>query len=217
LVLIVLKENGIGKVDGILLDLGVSSHQIDTDRRGFSYTLEAPLDMRMNPDDEIGAAGLLENIDEDSLESILRDYGEIGNPRRMVAALLKGEKRPATTLEIIQSLQDEYGPNLKKKVLSKLFQALRIAVNEELEVLELGLNQAAELLFISPRTVETHLNNIKQKLHCRDKAALIKKLLAQGIIVRDMAVWGLVNCIRVTVGRPAENKRFTRALKKSLV
>jgi 16S rRNA (cytosine1402-N4)-methyltransferase len=135
----VLAELNIEAVDGILLDLGLSSRQIAVDNRGFSYAKNVNLDMRMDPKDSTTAADILQGADRDSLVRILSDYGEIRNPSRMAETILRRrEKSPLTTSEELKDcLREEYGENLNFKMLAKLFQALRIVVNDELS--ELGL------------------------------------------------------------------------------
>jgi len=143
-----LSRHGIGAIDGMLLDLGISSHQIDAAARGFSYLRECDLDMRMNPAGEITAADLLNNATGEQLAEILGTFGEIMNPRRMASALVRfrAGKRFVTSGDLRECLSGEYGPNVKFKVLSKVFQALRIAVNNELDELTTCLEKTAGCL-----------------------------------------------------------------------
>jgi len=143
-----LSRHGIGAIDGILLDLGISSHQIDDAARGFSYLRECDLDMRMNPSGTTTAADLLNGANEEQLMEILGTFGEIINPRRMARALVRcrAAKRFGTSADLHECLAREYGPNVKFKVLSKVFQALRIAVNNELDELTACLEKSAGCL-----------------------------------------------------------------------
>jgi 16S rRNA (cytosine1402-N4)-methyltransferase len=160
----VLKHHGIAALDGALLDLGVSSHQIDAAQRGFSYQHEANLDMRMDSNQPLTAAQILSQSSEGELLKILAEYGEIQNPRRMAALLHANAQTLKTSEDVKECLRTEYGPNLKPKVLSKLFQALRIAVNQELDELssflskiERALRPGGRLAIISYHSLEDRL------------------------------------------------------------
>lgn len=160
-----LDRHGIEKVDGILADLGVSSHQIDDPSRGFSYSRpDSALDMRMGPDAPAGAAELLATSGVEQLEDILRNYGEIQNPRRMARLLAAhaGELTDSATMR--RCLESEYGPNLSPKMLSKLYQALRIAVNGELDELKMFLGRAAGLLKTGGRLVVIAYHSLEDRL-----------------------------------------------------
>jgi 16S rRNA (cytosine1402-N4)-methyltransferase len=144
----VLAEHAINGLDGMLLDLGISSHQIDDAQRGFSYMQQCDLDMRMNPRDTTTAAELLNTAGEEELAQLLRTYGEVNNAPRMARAIVAFRKnRPLKTADDLRlCLQREYGPNLSIKALSKLFQALRIAVNRELDELQVFLAKSLDHL-----------------------------------------------------------------------
>lgn len=142
----ILKKNSIHGMDGMLLDLGVSSFQIDSDERGFSYMRECDLDMRMNRDDRTTASGLLSEIGEEELATILTQYGEVGNAGRMARTLISNPHPLRTSRDLRECLQREYGPNIKYKVLAKVFMALRIAVNNELGELQQALEQVVATL-----------------------------------------------------------------------
>jgi 16S rRNA (cytosine1402-N4)-methyltransferase len=133
---IVLKENGIDGVDGILLDLGVSSFQIDNAQRGFSYMRESGLDMRMNKNDIYSAAEWIENATEVELASVLEDYGEIRNAQRMAHAIKNSPTSLKSSTDLKICLANEYGHDLKPDLLARIFQAIRIAVNDELNELK---------------------------------------------------------------------------------
>jgi 16S rRNA (cytosine1402-N4)-methyltransferase len=115
----------------------ISSRQIAVESRGFSYVKDVNLDMRMDPKDPMTAADFLRTADMSSLTAALCDYGEIQNPSRMAETILRyRERRPITTSEELKGcLREEYGERLNFKMLAKLFQALRIAVNDELSEL----------------------------------------------------------------------------------
>ena len=132
--------------DGILLDLGVSSPQLDHPERGFSFRAEGPVDMRMDPSQELDASGLLDKLDERGLVDILRRFGEEPRARRIARAILEG--RPWTsTLALAQCVADSSGyRNSRTHPATRTFQAIRMAVNDELGQLERALDIASSLL-----------------------------------------------------------------------
>lgn len=141
----VLRSLGIGQVDGIIADLGVSSHHFDTTERGFSFRSDAPLDMRMNRDAVFSAAEVVNGYEHDKLLKILRDYGELNLPHK-IAAEIERHRPIGTTFELVQAVAAYTPRNEEHKFLSKLFQAIRIEVNGELEALKMMLEQSAEVL-----------------------------------------------------------------------
>lgn len=143
------RENGIEAADGILLDLGVSSHQLDTEERGFSYHGNAPLDMRMSREGQT-AADLVNTLAESELARILFQYGEEKFSRRIAGEIVRrrAEKLIETTGELAEIVGASVPAKFKrdKNPCRKTFQALRIAVNCEFEHLDRGLDEAFELL-----------------------------------------------------------------------
>ena len=145
----VLDGLGISRVDGVLLDLGVSSHQLDTAERGFSYQKDAPLDMRMSQEGT-SAADLVNTASADELSRILREYGEEKFSYRIAQAIVRRrENAPITTTfqlaEIVKSAMPA-ASRREKNPCKRTFQALRIAVNSELDALSQGLDEAFDLL-----------------------------------------------------------------------
>jgi 16S rRNA (cytosine1402-N4)-methyltransferase len=140
----VLESHGISAIDGLLLDLGVSSHQIDDGSRGFSYRQDAALDMRMDPSGGATAAEFLFAESEQELARVLGEYGEVRNPMRMARALKRhlDAKPLATSADLTECLTSEYGRALPVKIVAKVFQAIRIAVNDELGELSACLESA---------------------------------------------------------------------------
>jgi 16S rRNA (cytosine1402-N4)-methyltransferase len=138
------RYHGYPQVDGILADLGVSSHQFDTGERGFSFRFDAPLDMRMNTRAGRTAADLVNDADEKDLERIFRLYGEVENSRKAAALVVKArESAPIrTTGDLARALESILPKMAEHKYLAKVFQALRIEVNGELEDLD-GFLQGA--------------------------------------------------------------------------
>ena len=141
------------QVDGILADLGVSSHHFDEERRGFSFRFDAPLDMRMNQKASLTAKKIVEEYSEEQLSDILYLYGELKNSRRIAAAIVKArqQKPITTTTELVEVLKPLMGYDREKKDLARVFQALRIEVNGEMVALRQMLDAATELLKPSGR------------------------------------------------------------------
>ena len=135
-------------VDGILADLGVSSHQFDTPERGFSFRFDAPLDMRMNTSAGESAADLLNTCDQDRLADILHIYGEVDNSRRTAALICAARQKGAlrTTADLNAAVQSILPPVAPHKTLARIYQALRIEVNGEMRSLEHLLSGIARSL-----------------------------------------------------------------------
>ncbi len=139
---------GIEEIDGLLADLGVSSHHFDDETRGFSFRFDAPLDMRMNKRSGKTAADIVNNYSEEQLSDIFYIYGELKNARRIASAIVKARagKRIETTSDLLQVLGINEDNGLWKKDAAKLFQALRIEVNHEMDALKEMLNGARDLI-----------------------------------------------------------------------
>lgn len=148
---IVLKELGIGKVDGILLDLGVSSYQLDSAERGFSYKVDTALDMRMDQRQTLTAAAIVNEYPEMELYRIIRDYGEDKFAKNIAKHIVAArQKKPVeTTWELNEIIKSAIPAKMREKgghPSKRTFQAIRIACNRELEVLENSLDAFIELL-----------------------------------------------------------------------
>ncbi len=139
---------GVEQIDGLLADLGVSSHHFDDETRGFSFRFDAPLDMRMNKRAGMTAADIVNQYQEEALADIFYLYGELKNARRIAAAVVKarGEKPILTTQEFISAVEPLFKREREKKDMAKLFQALRIEVNHEMDALKAMLRGATALL-----------------------------------------------------------------------
>ena len=139
---------GIDHIDGLLADLGVSSHHFDDAERGFSFRFDAPLDMRMNKRAGMTAADILNTYDEEQLADVFYIYGELKNSRRIAAAVAKARtaKKIATTNDFMDIAAPLFKREREKKDMTKLFQALRIEVNHEMDALKEMLLAATELL-----------------------------------------------------------------------
>lgn len=139
---------GVEHIDGLLADLGVSSHHLDDETRGFSFRFDSPLDMRMNKRDGKTAADILNEYDEERLADIIYLYGELKTARRIASAVVKAraEKRIETTGDLMRTVEKLMPKERGKKDMAKLFQALRIEVNHEMDALREMLTAATELL-----------------------------------------------------------------------
>ena len=139
---------GVEHIDGLLADLGVSSHHFDDAERGFSFRFEAPLDMRMNKRAGQTAADIVNTYDEARLADIFYIYGEMKNSRRIAAAVVKArqDKEIKTTSDFLAAVEPLFRREREKKDMAKLFQALRIEVNHEMDALKEMLAAATELL-----------------------------------------------------------------------
>ena len=138
---------GVDHIDGLLADLGVSSHHFDDESRGFSFRFDAPLDMRMNKRDGT-TADVVNTYDEERLADIFYLYGELKNSRKIAAALVKARAahKIETTQDFIGAVESLFRREREKKDMAKLFQALRIEVNNEMTALKEMLRSATELL-----------------------------------------------------------------------
>lgn len=139
---------GIEQIDGLLADLGVSSHHFDDETRGFSFRFDAPLDMRMNKRAGITAADIVNTYDERQLADLFYLYGEIKNSRQIAASIVKAraQRNISTTQDLLDVVQTYFKREREKKDMAKLFQALRIEVNHEMQALREMLVSATELL-----------------------------------------------------------------------
>ena len=158
--------NGANQIDGILVDLGVSSHQFDTAERGFSLRMEGPLDMRMNPDAGVSAAELIAQSTWEELMVILRTYGEINRPDKVARSIKAAQQQKAilTTGDFIQVLEKFAPGGRENKFYAQVFQALRIEVSDELAALEDLLTQATQLLKPRGRLVIISYHSLEDRL-----------------------------------------------------
>lgn len=153
-------------VDGILADLGVSSHQFDTGERGFSTRFEGTLDMRMDRANKLTAAEVLNTYEESELIQIFKNYGEVENSRKLVSAIIvaRQQKKIKTISEFKQAIQTCIPRGKEHQYLAKVFQALRIVVNNELEVLKDLLIQSREVLKPGGRLVVISYHSLEDRL-----------------------------------------------------
>ena len=148
-----MRYHGVEQIDGLLADLGVSSHHFDDENRGFSFRFDSPLDMRMNKSATQTAADVVNNYSEEALADVFYLYGELKNARRIASLLVKqrAQTEIKTTQQLITVLEPLFRREREKKDLAKLFQALRIEVNGEMQALKEMLNSATQLLKKSGR------------------------------------------------------------------
>ena len=161
------RANGFEPADGIMLDLGVSSHQLDTPERGFSFMVDAPLDMRMDPTGGETAADLVDELPEGQLADLIYRYGEERGSRRIARAIVAARRagRVATTGALAEIVARALGGRHGKiHPATRTFQALRIAVNRELESLETALPQAVELLAPGGRLAVIAFHSLEDRI-----------------------------------------------------
>ena len=156
----------VDKADAILADLGVSSHHFDDSERGFSFRFEGKLDMRMNKRAEKTAADVINTYSEEQLADVFYLYGELKNSRRLASALIKsrGNKPITTTEEFIDIVRPFFGREREKKELAKVFQALRIEVNQEMDALKEMLQAACQRLRTGGRLVVITYHSLEDRL-----------------------------------------------------
>lgn len=162
-----LRYCGVEAVDGIIADLGVSFHHFDDAARGFSFRADAPLDMRMNRDGGRRAADLLATLDEEQIADLLYNYGELKQARRMAAAIVKSRAAGvpvATVGRLLEVVKPMVKPAQEKKELAQVFQALRIAVNDELGALRSLLEQSLQVLRPGGRLVVITYHSLEDRM-----------------------------------------------------
>ena len=161
-----LRLHGVRSVDGILADLGVSSHQFDVAERGFSTRLEGELDLRMDRRQELTAKDIVNSADVEELTRLLRLYGELPNAYQMAKAIVAARALKAieTTFDLREAVSHHLPRGMENKYLAMLFQALRIEVNGELEALKAMLQQAVELLNPGGRLVVMSYHSLEDRL-----------------------------------------------------
>lgn len=161
-----LRLHGVRQVDGILADLGVSSHQFDVAERGFSTRFDGALDLRMDRRGDVTAADLVNTVSEEDLSRLLKLYGELPNAKQMAKAIVKarGEKNITTTSDLKGAVAHHLPRGMENKYLAMLFQALRIEVNGELDALKEMLRQACEILVPGGRLVVISYHSLEDRL-----------------------------------------------------
>lgn len=181
---------GVEHIDGLLADLGVSSHHLDDAERGFSFRFNAPLDMRMNKRAGQTAADVLNTYDEPRLADIFYLYGELKNSRRIAAAIIaaREQKHMKTTGDLLAVGEKIFAREREKKDMARLFQALRIEVNHEMDALREMLNSAVELLNVGGRLSVITYHSLEDRI----VKNLIKTGNTEGKLTQDF--YGRIEC-----------------------
>mgnify|MGYP001311497921 FL=1 len=161
-----LKNLGFSKVNGILADLGVSSFQINTPARGFSYRYDAALDMRMNKNNTLDAMKVINSYNHENLSKILFEYGDIKNSKKISEEIIKARtaNKINTTFDLNKILKPLYPERYLNKNLSKIYQAIRIEVNKELDALKSFLEQTSELLLPGGRLCVISYHSLEDRI-----------------------------------------------------
>lgn len=161
-----MRYHGVEHIDGLLADLGVSSHHFDDSERGFSFRFDGKLDMRMNQRAGMTAADVVNNYDEKALADIFYLYGELKNARKIASVLVSARKgrRVETIGDFLEIVKPLFGRDREKKELAKVFQALRIEVNHEMDALKEMLKSAAELLRPGGRLVVITYHSLEDRI-----------------------------------------------------
>ncbi len=195
-----LKLYGVTKVDGILGDLGVSSHQFDKGERGFSIRFEAELDMRMNQKGDLTAKKVINTYDEKKLTSIFREYGELDNAFRL--SKLISEARINGSIETTDQLKEIIKPATPKfetnRYLAKVYQAIRIEVNQEMEALKECLTQCVDLLKPNGRLVMMSYHSLEDRL----VKNLIKTGNIEGVEEKDLVFGKITKYFKSLTSKP---------------
>lgn len=175
----VLKADGIEAVDGVLLDLGVSSMQFDEGDRGFSYRHGARLDMRMNQNANLTAQQVVNGYSMEELWYMFSDYGEIRNSRKLAEILVESRKlRKIDTTTDLSALAEQIAVGNKMRYLSQVFQAIRIEVNDEMGVLKRFLNRLPEMVAVGGRVAIISFHSLEDRL--------VKNYFKYGSVDREM-------------------------------
>ncbi|WP_136480060.1 16S rRNA (cytosine(1402)-N(4))-methyltransferase RsmH [Cognatitamlana onchidii] len=179
-----LRFHGVKKVDGILADFGVSSHQFDMAERGFSTRFEADLDMRMNRQNELSAFHVVNEYEEESLRRVLSQYGELRSAPAMARLIVENRRNEqiVTSKQLKAILKKFLPPRHENKVLAQIYQAIRIEVNQEIEVLKEFLLQTPELLDTGGRLSFISYHSLEDRLVKR----FIRNGMFEGEPERDM-------------------------------
>lgn len=199
-------------IDGLLADLGVSSHHFDDETRGFSFRFDAPLDMRMNKRAGATAADIINGYDEEALADVFYLYGELKNSRRIASSIVKArnEKRIETTQDFLAAVEKLFPREREKKDMARLFQALRIEVNHEMDALREMLKATEDLLAPGGRLSVITYHSLEDRI----VKNIMKTGNPEGKVQQDF--FGRINCPfkainKVTIPEQAEQERNPRS------
>ncbi|MGB0186256.1 MAG: 16S rRNA (cytosine(1402)-N(4))-methyltransferase RsmH [Flavobacteriaceae bacterium] len=179
-----LRLHGVKEVDGILADFGVSSYQFDAPERGFSIRFDAPLDMRMNQDEDVSAKTIINSYSEEDLKRLFWEYGELRTAPALARTIVAArEDQPIQTTFELKNLLNKYLPRGKQnKILAQIYQAIRIEVNNELDVLKSFLMSSKEVLKTDGRLSVISYHSLEDRLVKR----FIRNGMFEGEPERDM-------------------------------
>ena len=193
-----MRYHGISYIDGLLADLGVSSHHFDDAERGFSFRFNAPLDMRMNRRATLTAADVVNNYSEEQLSDVFYLYGELRNARQVAAAVVKARQWHTidTTEQLQKAVEKLFAREREKKEVTKLFQALRIEVNHEMDALAQMLTAATTLLRPGGRLSVITYHSLEDRM--------VKNIIRSGRIDgrQQQDFFGRTSCALRPVGKP---------------
>ena len=178
-----LRVEGINEIDGLLADLGVSSHQFDISERGFSTRFSGPLDMRMNLNSELDAKHIINNYSQQYLAKIFFEYGELRESRKIAKTIVvaRKEKQILTTNQLLDCIQHLAIKKKRNQFFSRVFQAIRIEVNDEIQALKEMLNAATDLLKVGGRLSVISYHSLEDRL----VKNLVKKGNIEGNLQKD--------------------------------
>jgi len=207
-----LKLNNISKIDGILADFGVSSYQIDKPERGFSYRFEADLDMRMDNNNSLTAQEIINKYSSEDLTKIFKNYGELNNASKITREIISNREKNEikTTTQLNEIIKPLIPNRIVNKILSRVYQSIRIEVNNELEAIRLLLKQSVELLKTGGRISLISYHSLEDRIVKR----FLKTGKFQGEIEKD--IYGNYSLPYKTIGKlivpnQIEIKRNVRA------
>ena len=178
-----LRVEGINEIDGLLADLGVSSHQFDISERGFSTRFSGPLDMRMNLNSELNAKHIINYYSQQDLENIFFEYGELRESRKIAKTIISSrkEKQILTTNQLLDCIKHLTIERKRNQFFSRVFQAIRIEVNDEIQALKEMLNAATDLLKVGGRLSVISYHSLEDRL----VKNLVKKGNIEGNLQKD--------------------------------
>jgi 16S rRNA (cytosine1402-N4)-methyltransferase len=161
-----IRQLGFEKVNGVFFDLGVSSHQIDAGERGFSFQVNGPLDMRMNKMQKISARDIVNSYSKEQLNKVFKEYGEEKFAANISDKIVRARetKTIETTIELTSIIEQCVSPQFIKKSFARIFQAIRIEVNNELENLKIGLQNAIEILIPGGRIIILSYHSLEDRI-----------------------------------------------------
>lgn len=193
-----MRYHGISHIDGLLADLGVSSHHFDDAERGFSFRFNTPLDMRMNRRATLTAADVVNNYSEEQLSDVFYLYGELRNARQVAAAVVDARQWHTidTTEQLLMAVEKLFAREREKKEVTKLFQALRIEVNHEMDALAQMLTAATSLLRPGGRLSVITYHSLEDRM--------VKNIIRSGRIDgrQQQDFFGRTSCALRPVGKP---------------